>query len=106
MRRRTQQEEYELLAELDRQERCMVLYGPYDPRADEVMEGWRSAEYGPAQYTDEQRDQMAAFWRSKVCTLDLSKPYTPEEIESGERFNAACAQLADAIEAGAERWSV
>lgn len=106
MKRRTQQEEYELLAELDRQERCMGLYGPYDPRAEEVMEGWRSAEYGPTQYTNEQREQMAAYWRSKVCRLGTAEEnkdggaYTPEEMESGERFNAACAQLADAIEAG------
>lgn len=83
----------------------MHLYGPYDPRADEVMEGWRSAAYGPAAYTDEQRDQMAAFWRSKACTLGTETEnkhgaYTAEEVESGERFNAACLQLADAIEKG------
>ena len=100
MKRRTQQEEYELLAELDRQERCMGLYGPYDPRAEDVMVGWRSADFGPVQHTDEQRDASAEFWRSKACEIDKSKPYTAKEIESGERFNAACLQLASAIDAG------
>jgi hypothetical protein len=97
---RTRDEEYALLAELERQERCMGLYGPYDPRADEVMEGWRSADFGPTQYTDEQRDDSAEFWRSKACEIDKSKAYTAQEIESGERFNAACLQLAAAIDAG------
>ncbi len=60
---KTAQEVWDNLAECDRVERQQSLYGPYDPRLDEVMDGWRPSTLGPAPHTPEQRIADAAIYR-------------------------------------------
>jgi hypothetical protein len=91
------------LAECDRREREMELYGPYDPRREEVMEGWRSAEFAPLRPTADQRKKEAELWReaagvaldvSKSASADYRTGYTPDELAATEAFRADTLSLA------------
>lgn len=79
------------LAELDREERVMGLYGPYDPEREDVMRTWRPAQEAPRYATAEQRARIARIMRELAAVpVDRSKKYTPEELAASERFRVAC----------------
>lgn len=84
---RTAQDVWDDLADCDRRERQQSLYGPYDPRAEEVMEGWRPSTHGPVPHTPEHRIADAAIYRRMAALMD-----SPEHTLA----------LARALEAGNE----
>ncbi len=66
---KTVQDVWDDLADCDRREREMELYGPYDPRAEEVMETWRPATYAAHEHTVAQRRGDAATLRSIAALM-------------------------------------
>lgn len=69
---KTVQEVWDNLADCDRRERQMGLYGPYDPRSEEVMEGWRSSEYAPRVRTADEWREEARIHREIAFTSSIS----------------------------------
>ena len=65
----TIQQVWDDMAECDRQERLRSLYGPYDPRADEVMNGWRSSEFAAVVQTPAERIAEAAVLRRMAARM-------------------------------------
>jgi len=85
---RSVQDVWDDLADCDKRERQMELYGPYDPRADEVMEGWRPATFAAVVHTPAERiaeaavlRRMAALMPENEHTLKLARAL---ELGNGE----------------------